>query len=142
MPFGQSEDVSDVEPHGVGPLEFIDTTYGPARPQQSGPTEALKKGAPKGFKSVWSRLQQNARSWRPPRRHMNGAPPPQPVEVYAGRMNENVAGGSQASRVSSDEVGTPVVYRSSTSDEELPDPYGNMNIVVRYLCFCTCIRSR
>ncbi|KIJ60810.1 hypothetical protein HYDPIDRAFT_116664 [Hydnomerulius pinastri MD-312] len=146
MPLGQSAGVAEVDQHGVDPLDFMATGYGPPGPHQRGPAEDPKKKNPsKGFKNVLRRFQQNVRSLRPRRRDTNGNPLPPVVGVHEGRMDErNVAGDPGTNRGSIDEnQGTPVVYHSeSDSDEELPDPYEGLNVVVRYLCYCTCIRSR
>ncbi|KIJ60807.1 hypothetical protein HYDPIDRAFT_116658 [Hydnomerulius pinastri MD-312] len=146
MPLGRSEDVAEVDLHGVDPLDFMATGYGPPRPHQFGPAEVPKKKNPsKGLKKALRRFQQNVRSLRPRTRGTNGDPLPPVVGVHEGRMDErNVAGDPGTSRSSIDEnQGTPVVYHSeSDSDEELPDPYEGLNIVVRYLCYCTCVRSR
>ncbi|KIJ58402.1 hypothetical protein HYDPIDRAFT_119553 [Hydnomerulius pinastri MD-312] len=148
MPLGQSADVAEVDQHSVDPLDFMATGYGPPRPHQRGPAKDSKKKNPSnGFKKVLRRFhwQQNVRSLKLRRRDTNGDPLPPVVGVHEGRMDErNVAGDPGTNRGSIDEnQGTPVVYHSeSDSDEELPDPYEGLNIVVRYLCYCTCVRSR
>ncbi|KIJ59299.1 hypothetical protein HYDPIDRAFT_118630 [Hydnomerulius pinastri MD-312] len=141
VPLGRSEDVVEVDQHGVDPLDFMATGYGPPRPHQRGPAEGPKKNPSKGLKKVLHRFQQNIRSLRPRRRDTNGYPLPPVVGVHEGPERCRDPG---TSRGSIDEnQGTPVVYHSeSDSGEELPDPYEGLNIVVRYLCYCTCIRSR
>ncbi|KIJ60865.1 hypothetical protein HYDPIDRAFT_116735, partial [Hydnomerulius pinastri MD-312] len=70
MPVGQSQDVVEVDQHGVDPLDFMATGYGPPRPHQRGPAE-VPKNPSKRLKKVLRRFQQNVRSLKPRRRDTN-----------------------------------------------------------------------